>query len=444
MYFSLKAILLFFSFLFASNMAQAFVLAPPECRFGQMQICAVQGRLEYLVLYGTIQHSDYDDIKSVANVIPADKPFPTVYMQSLGGSLDAAYAIGRLFRKRAVTVRSGNPITGDKYSKCSSSCMLIAAGAVKRYLVHVGMHSPAVYGPNDEKKPFPEEDYAELERYLADMGMDPRVFLMIRSTHNDDILNLTYNPNRIGDSQYIVQFGFYQGVTSSEDTDAPSPIRYTHFLYDRASLVFAAMNGSRGALRRLVDEYTYGTPEIKQDLERARIWLEIGANQEDISSLHNLGVLHVQQNHDALAVPYFKRAAVLGFSGSQNNYGWHLYKGEGIKRNKAEALYWIVRSAEQGEPFAYCSLCEIYSAGDVLSPDPIEAMKWCRLAADQMPLGKARDTAVKIMDRFARRMNEADVKEANLRVDTWQPLRQTSHLLRDKDEKSAPVFRRYF
>ena len=441
---ALKALTFLIGFFLISNTAHAYVLAPPDCRFGQLQGCAAQGRLEYLVIYGSIQRSDYDDIKSVADVIPLDKPFPTVYLQSVGGSLAAGYAIGRLFRKHSVTVRAGNPITGDKYSRCASSCMIIAAGAVKRYLVHVGIHSPVVYDENDEKKPFPEEDYAELEKYLVDMQMDPRVFMMIRATHNDDILNLNYNPNRAGSSQYMVQLGFYQGETAAEDSDQPSPVRFTHYLFDRASLVFAAMNGSRGALRRLVDEYTYGTDQIAKDLERARVWLEIGAEQNDISSLHNLGVLYVQQKQQAQAVAFFKRAAQLGFAGSQNNYGWHLYKGKGVKLNKAEAVYWIVRSAEQGEPFAYGSLCEIYGAGDVFASDNIEAMKWCRLANDLMPMGKARDTAVKFMDQFARRMSDAEVKEANVRVDTWRPLRQTTSTLRDKEEKSKPKQTRYF
>jgi hypothetical protein len=430
--------------LFITNSADAFVLAPKECRFAQLKICATQGRLEYLVLYGTVQLSDYDDFKEVADSLKPDQSFPTVYMQSLGGSLDAAYLIGRLFRNHAVTVRSGNPITGDQYSRCASSCAIIAAGAVKRYLVNIGLHSPALYDEDDKQLDFPEDEYADLEQYLKEMQIDPRFYMMLRATQNDKILNLTYNPHRIGASQYIVQFGFYQGETAAEDVDLPSPVRYTHFLYDRASVVFAAMNGSRGALRRLVDEYTYGTDKIQPDAERARIWLEIGAEQDDIASLHDLGVLHVKAHDDALAVPYFKRGAELGFAGSQNNYGWHLYKGTGVKRNRSEAVYWIVRAAEQGEPFAYGSLCEIYSAGDVLVPNSIEAMKWCRLAADHMPLGKARDTAVNIMDRFAGRMSDAEVKQANQRVDAWRPLKQERNLMRDKDATDKPALRRYF
>ena len=152
----------------------------------------------------------------------------------------------------------------------------------------------------------------------------------------------------------------------------------------------------------------------------------------------------MNERNERVAVPYFRRAAELGFGGSQNNYGWHLYKGSGVKQNKAEAVFWIVRAAEQGEPFAYGSLCEIYGAGDVFSRNDVEGMKWCRLAAELMPLGKARDDAVIFLDRFARKMTDKQIAEANLRVDLWQPLVQTDGTLKDKGDKSKPKQRKYF
>jgi hypothetical protein len=431
-------------FLLFANAAQAYVLTPPECRFGKLIPCVKAGQLEYIVIYSTIQYSDYYEIKDIVDNLPKDKPFPTVYMQSLGGSLDAAYSIGRVFHRHNVTVKSGNPITGDRYSKCISACVIIAAGATKRYLYHIGLHSPSAYDNDDKPIDLDEEEYSELEKYIADMGMDSRLYMLIRATKNKDLLELEYNPNQRGSDQYMVQLGFYQGETITEDRDEPSPVKYTHFIFGRAGLVLAAMNGSRGAVRRLADEYTYGAEKIEPDIERAKVWLNFGAEHGDISSLHNLGVQLVREKNDKAAIPYFRRAAELGFAGSQNNYGWHLYKGEGVKKNKAEAVYWIVRGAEQGEPFAYGSLCEIYGAADVFIKDDIEAMKWCRLAADNMPLGKARDTAVNFLDRFARKMNEEQIAEANKRVDVWRPLRQTATTLRDKDDTSKVTRRRYF
>lgn len=435
---------MFMLFSLIASAAQAYVLTPPQCRLGKLASCVKLGQLEYVVIYNTIQYSDYSEIREIASNLPKDKPFPTVYLQSLGGSLDAGYGIAKILRKHNATVRSGNPITGDQYSKCISSCVIIAAGATKRYLSHIGVHSPAIHDKDDNIKDFPEEEYKELESFLTEMGMDPRLYMMLRATKNEDLLELEYNPNERGSDQYIVQLGFYQGTTATEDRNESSPVTYSHRLYGRSALVFAGMNGSSAALARLVDEYTYGGDKIAVDLERAKVWLNIGAENNDISSLHNLGVMYMREKNDRAATPYFLRAAELGFAGSQNNYGWHLYKGAGVKQNKAEAVYWIVRAAEQGEPFAYGSLCEIYGAGDVFAKNDIEAMKWCRLATELMPLGKARDEAVKILDRFARKMTELQISSANRLVDLWKPLKQTTSTLKDKDDTSKPKQRRYF
>ena len=440
----MKKLFLSLVFLFCSNVAHSYVLTPPECRFGHLLACVKSGKLEYIIIYNTIYWSDYTDIREIADNLPKDKPFPMVYLHSVGGSLDAAYLIGKIFRKHSVEVKTGNPITGDKYGKCISACVIIAAGAVKRNLVHIGLHSPSSHDDEGNKIIFPEEEYKELEKYLHEMGMDPRLYMMIKSTKNEELLQITYNPNLKGSEQYIVQFGFYQGPVEDEDNSGKPLIKFTHVLYGRESTVFAAMNGSTGALERLVDEYKFGTKDISKDKEREKIWLKIGAEQEDIKSLHNLGALYAEEKNNKTATPYFKRAAELGFAGSQNNYGWHLYKGIGIKRNKAEGVFWIIRAAEQGEPFAYGSLCEIYGAGDVFIPNNIEAMKWCRLAADNMPIGKARDAAVNILDKLASSMKDKDIHAANHTVDLWQPLKQTFYRMRDKDDNGKSVLKRYF
>ena len=68
----------------------------------------------------------------------------------------------------------------------------------------------------------------------------------------------------------------------------------------------------------------------------------------------------------------------------------------------------------------------------------------CRLAADNMPMGQARNTAVDIMDRYARMMKEEQIAAANQRADIWKPLKQTTNTLRDKDDNTKPKQRRYF
>jgi len=430
--------------LFIPNASNAYVIFPHECQFGKMLQCVKKYRLDYVVIYDHIQYEDYNALKEIADNLNEGQEFPTVFLHTLGGDVNAAMKIGRLFRQYKVTVRTGDPVTGDVYTKCASACVIVAAGAVKRYLVHVGLHSPARFDDDDNLVEYPESNFLKLKEYFDEMSMNPQLYFLIRNTPFKDLLEIEYNPNLKGQGQYLVDWGFYQGETKIEDNEDKSPIKFTHYLKGSAATVNAALHGSRGALKQLYDEYFYGTEKQPKDLDKARVWLQIGAEKDDIFSLHNLGVWYSREKKNSIAVAYYKRAAYLGFAGSQNNYGWHLYKGDGIKKNKSEGVYWIVRAAEQGEPFAYGSLCEIYHSGDVFNVDKSEMMKWCRLASDNMPFGKARDISVKILDKLANKLSDDEVIAANLRVDMWQPLKQTPYLVMDKDEKKTKLMRKYY
>lgn len=440
----MKKIFLVILFLLLPQISQAYVITPPECQFGKMLQCVKKYRLDYVVIYDYIETEDYNALREIADNLNDGQEFPTVFLHSLGGEVNAAINIGRLFREFKVTVRTGDPVTGDVYSKCTSACVIAAAGAVKRYLVHVGLHSPGKFDEDDNLIEYPEKDYEKLKQYFDEMGMNPQLYYLIRNTPYKDLLEIEYNPNLKGQGQYLVDWGFYQGDVKTEDLEDKSPVKYTHYLKGKAATVNAALHGSRGALKKLYDEYYYGSEKQPIDLDKARVWLQIGAEQNDIFSLHNLGVWLSREKKTSQAVSYYKKAAYMGFAGSQNNYGWHLYKGDGVKQNKAEGVYWIVRAAEQGEPFAYGSLCEIYYAGDVFSVDKPEMMKWCRLATDKMPIGKARDLAVKILDKLAIKLTDDEIIAANLRVDMWQPLKQSPYLVMDKDEKKTKYLRKYY
>jgi TPR repeat protein len=131
---------------------------------------------------------------------------------------------------------------------------------------------------------------------------------------------------------------------------------------------------------------------------------------------------------------YYLRAAKLGYSGSQNNVGWAYYKGDGIPRSIPDAVFWITRSADQGEPFAYGSLCEMHAAGDAFAKDDIEAFKWCRLAVDQEPEGHARDYDIELLQAYIHSMSEEDIKKGQAFADKWMPLKQTASRMGDVED----------
>ena len=51
--------------------------------------------------------------------------------------------------------------------------------------------------------------------------------------------------------------------------------------------------------------------------------------------------------------------------------------------NKAKAVKWYRRAAEQGNVDAQYSLGDMYARGDGVPEDDAEAVKWFRLAAEQ-------------------------------------------------------------
>ncbi len=62
----------------------------------------------------------------------------------------------------------------------------------------------------------------------------------------------------------------------------------------------------------------------------------------------------------------------------------HLYaKGEGVAPDPVQALRWFRAAAEQGEPYGQFALGHGYEHGLGVAPDPKAAVRWYRAAANQ-------------------------------------------------------------
>ena len=179
--------------------------------------------------------------------------------------------------------------------------------------------------------------------------------------------------------------------------------------------VAAIHYGSNAAIHDYVTAILHTPLGYKPDYETANKWLQIGADRNDPTSLHNLAV-HIAYGKGtkvnvALAAQYFLRAARLGLAASENNVGWHYYKGDGIKRSIPDAVF----------------------AGDTFAKDNIEAYKWCKLAVDQEPDGQVKQNDANILERFTRKLSRQDIETGNTLVKGWQPLKPTNIHMRDKD-----------
>jgi hypothetical protein len=112
----------------------------------------------------------------------------TVVLNSPGGSVTDALAMGRLIRDRkfATEVESG------KY--CVSSCPLVFAGGVERLAgdkATIGVHQVAAAaraasnGPPRDEMSVAQNISARCQRYLADMGVSLRVWVHAMETPHD-------------------------------------------------------------------------------------------------------------------------------------------------------------------------------------------------------------------------------------------------------------------
>jgi hypothetical protein len=113
----------------------------------------------------------------------------TVVLNSPGGSVTDALAMGRLIRERkfATEVESG------KY--CASSCPLVFGGGVERRAgdkAAIGVHQVAAIGSVNGAAPRDEMDVAQrisarCQRYLGDMGINLQVWVHAMETPHDKL-----------------------------------------------------------------------------------------------------------------------------------------------------------------------------------------------------------------------------------------------------------------
>lgn len=113
----------------------------------------------------------------------------TVVLNSPGGSVIDALAMGRLIRERKFTTE----VEAGKY--CASSCPLVFAGGVERRAGNkaaIGVHQVAVnasdvLGPPRDEMSIAQNISARCQRYLGDMGVSLQVWVHAMETPNNKL-----------------------------------------------------------------------------------------------------------------------------------------------------------------------------------------------------------------------------------------------------------------
>jgi hypothetical protein len=165
----------------------------PTCRLDHAGIGYC---LLHLNIRGEITGSDVDELKRLidqAHQEAESKKWefspPLVELDSPGGSVPAAMAIGRLLRKEYATAQM------RPFTVCYSSCILIFAGAVRRILMpqsKVGIHRPYLDVPEEVVSPdkvrgILEKSLNEIRAYFREMNVSEQLADAMLRINPEDI-----------------------------------------------------------------------------------------------------------------------------------------------------------------------------------------------------------------------------------------------------------------
>ena len=147
----------------------------------------------------------------------------TVVLNSPGGSVTDALAIGRLIResKFATEVEAG------KY--CASSCPLVFAGGTERRVgdkATIGVHQIAALGSATAGLPRNEMSVAQVisarcQRYLADMGINLQVWVHAMETPNDRLF--IFKPDELKSLNIVTATAVAAPAAAPPATPAATP-----------------------------------------------------------------------------------------------------------------------------------------------------------------------------------------------------------------------------
>jgi TPR repeat protein len=102
-------------------------------------------------------------------------------------------------------------------------------------------------------------------------------------------------------------------------------------------------------------------------------------------------------------------AAEQGNAAAQYNLGNKYNKGQGVPQDYTEAVKWYRMAAEQGNAAAQSNLGIMYDAGKGVPQDYTAAYMW-------LNLGAAQGNAADVRDSIGKKLNSADLSEAQRRA----------------------------
>jgi len=175
----------------------------------------------------------------------------------------------------------------------------------------------------------------------------------------------------------------------------------------------------------LAQMYLDGTGVPQNLAEAMRLYLP-SAQKNTAVAIYYIGQIYLRGDHTvprdyAKAMQWYQRAAELGFARAQNDIGYMLEEGLGVKRDVAAAAKWYRLAAEQGWGKAQVNMGRLYEDGQGVQQDRKEAFYWYRLAADSRG-AEDRNFARQRIDAIRKRIESRDIAEVDTRVNKWRQL----------------------
>ena len=147
---------------------------------------------------------------------------------------------------------------------------------------------------------------------------------------------------------------------------------------------------------------------------------------------YKLGLRWYQQGQYDIAKKMWKPLAQNHDCDAEYALGLLYFNGLSVRKNRGTALKWWSRAAEQAQPQSLNSLGVVYSYGRVPyttldcrkgcgeAKNLQEAYKWFGLAIKYGPPREVK-FAQKSIDRISSEMRDAQINEARVMIEDWQP-----------------------
>lgn len=400
------------------NSAHTEVMFLDECNELQNKAnCIAKGNVRLIYIFDKITDNDFNIISFFATQLPVEKPFPTVYLNVLGGNMDAAIGIGRILRWRKASVQTSDIFKPNEMPMCYSACVLIAAGAVERNLDVIGLHSGfrRIYvGDGKYEDNHLHQDSADrVKDYYREMEISSKISVIEKETPYQELRYFYYDPDKPLQDQLIYQLGFRMRPAGTQE-GYEIKRRLLNNITSNGSLDELARKGYADAQFKLGRNLFFGINSWKMNIERGFFWLNKASEQDNPEALHLLGTIYSNglngiSINNAKAAIFYLKAAKLGNVSSQSNLSWAYFKGLGVKKNFYEALYWATKATDSGDVFAGGVIGALQFNQKLFSKNDIESYALI-FAAKLNTFDEARrNDLTKILQQLEKRMSHEQI-----------------------------------